>query len=387
MKKIAVITSTRAEYGLLSPVIKELRKNETSEFMVELIVTGTHLSYDYGYTINEIKEDNIRIDHEIVIPLRSDSEQDISSNQAITLLKFTDHFIRERYFAIIILGDRYEMLAIAIAAGNTNTPIFHLCGGDTTEGAKDEWIRHSITKISYLHFVTNEDSRKRVIQLGEYPERVFNYGSTSIDNILSIPYLTKNEALKSIGLDNCRYALCTYHPVSMDGGNIPDQIDNFLNAIRLFPEITFIITKSNADQGGALINSILDSAAKNILNIRIFDSLGAKRYLNIMKYSVFVLGNSSSGIIEAPSFNIPTINIGDRQRGRLQALTTINCGTDTTSIKAAIQKALSDEFHDICRKAISPYGSGNAAKNISDKITEYVKEETLDIKKSFYNIQ
>jgi hypothetical protein len=192
MKKIAVITATRAEYGLLSPVIKALRKRENPEFRTELIVTGTHLSEEYGYTVREIDD---RIDREVVIPVKSAAAADISANQAEALVKFTEVFAQEQYDAVILLGDRYEMLAIAIAAGNTRTPVFHLCGGDTTEGAADEWIRHSITKISTLHFVTNEASRKRVIQLGEDPGRVFNYGSTSIDNILREAGMTKAEAL------------------------------------------------------------------------------------------------------------------------------------------------------------------------------------------------
>ena len=192
MKKIAVVTSTRAEYGLLSPVIKALRKNENEDFRTDLIVTGTHLSESYGMTINEIDD---RIDQQIPISVKSQTEADISSNQAEVLIKFTELFMLEKYNAVILLGDRYETLAIAIAGGNTKTPVFHLCGGDTTEGAIDEWIRHAITKISYLHFVTNEDSRRRVIQLGEDPVRVFNYGSTSIDNIIHIANMSKKEEI------------------------------------------------------------------------------------------------------------------------------------------------------------------------------------------------
>ena len=384
MKKIAVITSTRAEYGLLSPVIRELRKHESSDFKVELIVTGTHLSQDYGFTINEIKEDKIRIDHEIIISTKSDSANDISANQADTLIKFTTLFNEEKYSAIVLLGDRYEILAVAIAAGNTNTPIFHLCGGDTTEGAKDEWIRHSITKMSYLHFVTNEDSRKRVIQLGEAPNRVFNFGSTSIDNIINIATLSKKAALNSIGLQDCKYAICTYHPVTMSDEQIDEQMGNFLDAIKAFPKINFIITKSNADQGGALINSLLDDAVQRIKNIKVFSSLGTIRYLSLMKYCEFVLGNSSSGIIEAPAFHIPTINIGDRQRGRLQAESIINCDRDTNSIIYAINKALSPEFKTNCLHVQSPYGTGNASKLIANKILEYIYQNTIDLRKTFY---
>lgn len=383
MKKIAVVTATRAEYGLLSPVIKELRKHEGEQLKIELIVTGTHLSEKYGTTINEIDD---RIDHKIPISVNSDSERDISANQADALVKFTDLFIQQNYSAVILLGDRYETMAIAIAAGNTRTPIFHISGGDVTEGAIDEWIRHSITKISYLHFVTNEESHKRVIQLGESPDRVFNYGSTSIDNILRVADMTKGEALHSIGLEDCRYALCTYHPVTMESGSVDGQIAEFLDAIKRFPEIAFIVTKSNADQGGARINELLDHAEKEIANLHVYTSLGIRRYLSLMKYAEFVLGNSSSGIIETPAFQVPTVNIGDRQRGRLQSESIINCAADTQSIITGIKTALSDEHRKICKSVISPYGSGNAGKLIAEKAVEIVLSGNIDLKKKFYDL-
>ena len=383
MKKIAVITATRAEYGLLSPVIKELHKFESTNFKVELIVTGTHLSQQYGMTVSEIDD---RIDHKIPISVQSASGADISANQAEALVKFTDLFLSEKYDGIVVLGDRYEMLAVAIAAGNTHTPIFHLCGGDTTEGALDEWIRHSITKMSYLHFVTNEDSRRRVIQLGENPKRVFNYGSTSIDNILHVADMAKAEALQSIGLDNCRYALCTYHPVTMEDGSVDGQIESFLGAIKAYPELQFIVTKSNADQGGARINELLDEAEKEIKNLHVYTSLGVRRYLSLMKYAEFVLGNSSSGIIETPAFHVPMVNIGDRQRGRLQSESIINCDEDTSSIVMAINKAMTTDFREICNKVISPYGDGHAAEKIAKKIYEVVSEGKINLKKKFFDI-
>lgn len=383
MKKIAVVTATRAEYGLLSPVIRELRKRESNNLQVDLIVTGTHLSEQYGLTINEIKE---RVDHRITISVKSDTEEDISANQAETLVKFTELFMRERYNAVILLGDRYETLAIAIAAGNTRTPVFHLCGGDTTEGALDEWIRHSISKISYLHFVTNEESRRRVIQLGEDPSRVFNYSSTSIDNILTVADMSKEEALHSVGLAKCRYAVCTYHPVTMEGSNVDDQIGEFLEAIKAFPEIQFIVTKSNADQGGARINALLDKEEKRISNLHVFTSLGIRRYLSLMKYAEFVLGNSSSGIIETPAFHVPTVNIGDRQRGRLQSGSIVNCGTSKDEVVNAIKKAMTDEHKEACRRVISPYGNGHAAEQIAKKSVEVVLSGGIDLKKKFYDL-
>lgn len=384
MKKIAVVTATRAEYGLLSPVIKALRKQENENLRIDLIVTGTHLSENYGMTVREI---NDRIDHQIPISVKSVSEADISSNQAEALVRFTDLFLTEHYSAVILLGDRYETLAIAIAAGNTRTPVFHLCGGDTTEGALDEWIRHSITKISYLHFVTNEESKKRVIQLGEDPGRVFNFGSTSIDNILTVADMTKEDALASIGLTDCTYAVCTYHPVTMEGGSVDRQIADFLEAIKAFPEIAFIVTKSNADQGGARINELLDMAADRIDNLHVFTSLGIRRYLSLMKHAAFVLGNSSSGIIETPAFQVPTVNIGDRQRGRLQTASIINCREKTSDIVEAIKAALSNEHKEICKSVISPYGTGNAGTRIANKSVEVVMNERIDLKKKFYDLR
>lgn len=387
MRRIAVITSTRAEFGLLMPVIKELRKYEDEDLKIELVVSGTHLSDAYGHTIDEIEALNIRIDETVVIPVSSNSATDISTNQAEILVRFTELFAKKKYSGIVILGDRYEMLAIAIAAGNTHTPIFHLCGGDTTEGAVDEWIRHSITKMSYLHFPTNVESYNRVIQLGERPERVFNFGSTSIDNILNVADMDKVEALRSLGLDDCKYAICTYHPVTMEDGGIEKDINDFLESIKCFPNIEFIVTKSNADQGGAKINQLLDDADKRIGNLHVFSSLGVRRYLSLMKYSEFVLGNSSSGIIETPAFGVPTVNIGDRQRGRLQSESIINCEPDKDSIRKAVEKAMSSEFKDACRRVVSPYGDGHTAEQIAKKIVEVVRENKIDLKKKFFDIK
>lgn len=384
MKKIAVVTATRAEYGLLSPVIRALRVREGAALKVDLIVSGAHLSPRYGMTVDEIGE---RIDHRVAIPVDSDTELDISRNQAEALVRFTELFSAQRYDAVLLLGDRYETLAVAVAAGNTRTPVFHLCGGDTTEGALDEWIRHCITKISYLHFVTNEDSRRRVVQLGEDPARVFNFGSTSIDNILTVADMTRADALASVGLGDCAYALCTYHPATMEGGAVDGQISQFLDAIRAFPGLQFIVTKSNADQGGARINALLDAAEGEIGNLHVYTSLGVRRYLSLMKYAAFVLGNSSSGIIETPAFHVPTVNIGDRQKGRLQSESVINCAPDTDSIVAAMKTAMSDAHRAVCRGVVSPYGDGHAAGRIAQKAVETVLDGSIDLKKKFYDLK
>ncbi|MDO5150963.1 MAG: UDP-N-acetylglucosamine 2-epimerase [Oscillospiraceae bacterium] len=387
MKKIAIVTATRAEYGLFYPVIRELRKYEDESLKVDLIVTGTHLSDKYGNTINEIKKDNIRIDHTIKISVDSDSVTDISGNQAEALVKFTALFKNEGYGCVLLLGDRYETLAIAIAAGNTRTPIFHLCGGDTTEGAIDEWIRHSISKMAYIHFVTNEISRKRVIQLGESPDRVYNYGSTSLDNILGLDLLSKTEALNSIDMEECEYILCTYHPVTMEDVNVEKQMCEFIETIKLFPDIQFIVTKSNADLGGAKINEILDEQEKKVTNLHVFTSLGIMRYLSLMKYALAVLGNSSSGIIESPAFKIPTVNIGDRQKGRLQSESIINCLPDSESIAHAVRKAIEPDFQKFCKSVVSPYGNGTAANRIAKKTVGIIMNNEIDLKKKFFDLE
>lgn len=383
MRKICVVTATRAEFGLLSPVVNELRKYENDDFKVDLIVTGTHLSPQYGLTVQEIEKVGQRIDRRIATAVKSATSLDISCNQADTLVKFTKIFAAEHYSGVILLGDRYEMLMVAVAAGNTRTPVFHINGGDTTEGAIDEWIRHAITKISYLHFVTNADSRRRVIQLGENPERVFNFGSTSIDNISTLADMSKEEALNSIGMVDCDYALCTYHPVTMEEADIDKQIEDFLAAMSEFPKIQFVVTKSNADQGGARINELLDAA--KLPNVHVFASLGVRRYLSLMKYAKFVLGNSSSGIIETPAFKVATVNIGDRQRGRLQSASIVNCGSSKDEIVQAIQMAMSDDHQKKCQRVVSPYGDGHAAENIAQKVVDIING-TIDLKKKFYDL-
>ena len=383
MRKICVVTATRAEYGLLSPVVNKLRKHEKDDFKVELIVTGTHLSPQYGLTVQEIEKAGQRIDKRIEIPVESATSLDISCNQAETLIKFTKLFVTERYCGVILLGDRYEMLMVAVAAGNTRTPVFHINGGDTTEGAMDEWIRHAITKISYLHFVTNSDSRRRVIQLGENPDRVFNFGSTSIDNISALADMSRDEALNSVGMGDCDYALSTYHPVTMEDADVDKQIEDFLSAMAEFPKIQFIVTKSNADQGGARINELLD--AVNLPNVHVFTSLGVRRYLSLMKYAKFVLGNSSSGIIETPAFKVATVNIGDRQRGRLQSASIVNCGPSKDEIVRAIQMAMSSEHQKTCQQVVSHYGDGHAAEKIAQKTVEFVNGY-IDLKKKFYDL-
>lgn len=408
MIRLGVITATRAEYGLLRPVIEELRKYESDDLKVDLIVTGTHLSKDYGMTVAEIESDGLRIDHRIPIPTASGSARDISDDQAKTLIAFTDHFSDVSYDAVMILGDRYEMLMVAIAAMNTQTPIIHLCGGDTTEGAIDEAVRHSITKMSYLHFPTDDESRHRIIQMGEAPDRVYNAGNTSIDNMVRMNLMDKDAALKSVDADKWKetgdfaveratgpsvgsatdtidYALCTYHPVTLEGADVDGMMAEFLGAIEDMPDMEFIVTKSNADMGGSRINEILDEAEERIGNLHVYPSLGVFRYLSLMKNASLVLGNSSSGLYEAPALHIPTVNIGDRQKGRLRCASVIDCSPDKESILKAVEKALSADFAKVCQEVVSPFGDGHAAEKIA-KISIDTVKKGIDLKKKFYDL-
>ncbi|MBQ9274397.1 MAG: UDP-N-acetylglucosamine 2-epimerase (hydrolyzing) [Succinivibrio sp.] len=385
MKTICVVTATRAEYGLLCPVIRKLRAYESAQLKVDLIVTGTHLSSAYGHTIDEIKNDNLRIDETVEIPVNSDSPLDIVRNQAAALQGMGECFERLRPAAVVLLGDRYETLMFALAAVDLNIPVIHLCGGDTTEGAQDEAFRHAITKMSYLHFPTNEQSRQRIIQLGEDPARVFNYGSPGIDNALHTDFMDRDELCAELKLPFAPLGLCTYHPVTLENSSPERDIKAFIKALNHFPDLHFVITRSNADRGGALINRLLDEEVKGHDHLHLFSSLGVRRYLSLMRLAEVVVGNSSSGIAETPAFQVPTVNIGDRQRGRLQAGNIINCSPDTASITAALRKALSREFLQVCLKVKNPYGDGHAAERIAAKIVETVNGR-ISLKKKFYNV-
>ncbi|MEG1300036.1 MAG: UDP-N-acetylglucosamine 2-epimerase [Erysipelotrichaceae bacterium] len=383
--KLAIVTSTRADYGLLKPILDELTKIP-NQIQFYLIVTGTHLSKKYGMTINEIMNDNIKIYKKIEIPLANDCESDIANDMAKTLVSFTNVFKEESFDFVLLLGDRYEMLMIALAATLVKLPILHLYGGDTTEGAMDEYIRHSITKMSYIHFVSNVISKKRVIQLGENPDRVFCVGSTGIDNILNSELYDEDEIRELLSLNkNSNIALGTYHPVTFENYSGNNDLIQYLDALKEFKDIEFIITKSNSDLGGEQINKILDEWANRIPNLHVYSSLGMKKYLSIMRISEFVIGNSSSGLFETPSFKIPTINIGNRQKGRLQASSVINSDGDTESICKAITYALSDTFKKVCLNTISPFGDGHAAINIL-KVLLSLEKKDVSLLKKFYNI-
>lgn len=385
MKRIVVLTATRAEYGLLSPIIKKLYA--IPELDVQVVATGMHLSPEFGMTVKEIEEDGIRVDKKIEILLSADTHSAISKTMGLAMISFADYFEESRPDALLVLGDRYETLAVCCAAMNARIPIFHMYGGDTTEGAIDEAVRHAITKMSYLHLTATDIHRTRVIQMGEDPVRVFTVGSTGVENALHTDFYTKEELESDMRIElGNKYAVATFHPVTLEDNTAEVQIKELLNAVVKFPDIKFIFTKANADANGRIINETIKTYAECNRNLLIVDSLGMRRYLSAIKYAAFVIGNSSSGIAEVPSFGIPTINIGDRQRGRFHGNTVIDCKPITGYIESAIKKALDREFLKKIENEVNPYGDGNTSDRVAEIISTVLNTENIDIKKKFFDI-
>ena len=382
-KTICVVTATRAEYGLLKPLIFKLK--EDKDIDLKVAVTGMHLSPEFGLTYKEIINDNIEIDEKIEILMSSDTNVGVCKSMAIAMISFSDYFNRIKPDMLIILGDRYEIFSIASVATVLNIPIAHLHGGELTEGAYDDAFRHSITKMSYLHFTSCEEYRKRVIQLGENPNRVFNVGAIGLDNVKNSKLLTLKELEESLNFKlDSPYAVVTFHPETLGDIKVSEQCKNLLEALDYFKNMKFIITKANGDNGGREINKIIDEfSEKNKDRIIAVHSLGSIKYLSALKYSTMVIGNSSSGIIEAPFFKIPTINIGDRQKGRIQGKSIINCISDKNSIINAINMALSEEFKEEIKSIENLYGNGDTSLKILNKLKENLN---VNLKKEFYDL-
>ena len=385
MKKIAILTATRAEYGLLAPVIKKL--DMEPEIDVRVVVTGMHLCGEFGMTVNEIRQDGVHIDREIDIRIDSDTPAGISKTMSRALAGFADYFAENKPDALMVLGDRYETLAVCIAAMNERIPIIHLHGGEATLGAVDEAIRNAITKMSYLHFTATEEYRKRVIRMGEAPDRVFMSGAVGVENALGVERMSKDELEQSLGCElGDSFAVLTFHPVTLENNTAQNQIDELIKAMEKYPDITFLCTKANADVDGKIINESLRQCADTHRNVLLYDSLGVRRYLSALSYAEFVIGNSSSGIIEVPSFGIPTINIGDRQKGRIQAESVINCEPLFEDIADAIEKARSLQFRNHIRNISNPYGDGKASDVIVDVTKDFLLNDKFETQKKFYDI-
>ena len=387
MKRIGIMTGTRAEYGLLKPLMQEINKDNDLELY--LIVSGMHLSPEFGMTYQEIEEDGFEINAKVEMLLSSDSPAGISKSIGLGVIGFADEFQRADLDMLILLGDRYEALSAAICALVMRIPIAHIHGGELTEGAIDDAIRHSITKMSYLHFTSTEQYRNRVIQLGENPERVFYVGALGVENIKKINLMTKEELERSIHFEiDENTVIVTYHPVTLENNTVEEQFLNLLEVLDRNPKIRMIFTKANADTNGRIVNELIDKyAAQNSERACAFVSLGQKRYLSALKYCRIVIGNSSSGIIEAPSFGKPIINIGDRQKGRICADSVINCGYTQQEIQQAMETALTEEFENKARNCRNPYEKENTAANIISVIKDYLLNDKIKLKKGFYDIK
>lgn len=385
-KKICIVTGTRAEYGLLKPLIDAIR--EDNDLKLQIIVTGMHLSPEFGLTYKELEKDGLKIDEKIEMLLSSDTPIGISKSMGLAMISFAEAYNRLRPDIIVVLGDRYEIFSASASAMVSNIPIAHLYGGESTYGVIDEAIRHSITKMSYLHFTSTEEYRKRVIQLGESPHRVFNVGAIGLENIKNMKLLSKKELEESINFKiESPTVLVTFHPTTLEENSSEIYFKNLLDSLHGFENMKIIFTKANSDTHGRIINKMIDDYVRNNRHRSVeFISLGQLRYLSAIKYVDAVIGNSSSGIIEVPVFNTPTVNIGDRQKGRIRCNSVLDCGPTKDEIKKNIAKALSHEFKRSLKDIKNPYGDGNVSKKILVKIKEFLLRDLIDIKKEFYNV-
>ncbi|PJO41196.1 UDP-N-acetylglucosamine 2-epimerase [Lysinibacillus xylanilyticus] len=373
-RKICIVTGTRAEYGLLSNLAKQLQKDK--EFDLQMIVTGMHLSPEFGSTYKEIENDGFLIDEKIEILLSADSPTGIVKSIGLATVSFADALNRLQPDLIIILGDRFEMLAVAQTALIMLIPIAHIHGGECTFGAYDDAIRHSITKMATWHFTSTESHRKRVIQLGESPDRVYNVGALGIENIANLNLLTRHELFQKLQLDEQRpMFLITYHPET--NGHI-NGIYELLKALENYSDVNLVFTKSNADNGGRMINESIQQFILNHSNAKIFDSLGQLKYLSAVKNADVVIGNSSSGLIEVPYLETPTVNCGNRQEGREHPNSVFNTNMDTENIRNTIEKArkFSNKYEHI-------FGDGIVSEKI---ITVLRSLPSFSIQKGFYDL-
>lgn len=383
-RKICVVTGTRAEYGLLYWTMKEIQADKALE--LQLIATGMHLSPEFGLTYKEIEKD-FNINKKIDIILSSDTSVGITKSMGLAQISFADAYQDLKPDIVLVLGDRYEIFSAASAALIARIPIAHLSGGEKTEGAFDEAIRHSVTKMSQLHFTATEEYKNRVIQLGENPNKVFNVGGMGVENIKKLKLYSKKEFEQSIDLKlNKKNILITFHPVTLEARTSKKHFQEILSVVDSLKDTNIIFTKANSDTDGRIINQMIDDyVAKNDHKSRGFNSLGQLRYLSALKHVDAIVGNSSSGLSETPSFKIGAINIGDRQKGRIKASNVIDCLPNKESIKNAFETLYSKEFQLSLKSCKNPFGEGNSSKTI----VEVLKKAKLKniLKKTFFDLE
>jgi len=382
-RRVCVVTGSRAEYGLLRWVMDGIRRTSGLELLV--IATGSHLSPEFGLTYHEVEKDGFLIDRKVEMLLSSDTPVGLAKSMGLGLIGFGEALHQLQPNLLLVLGDRFEIFSAVAAAMVARVPVAHLHGGEASEGAFDEAIRHAITKMSHLHFVAAEDYRKRVIQLGEHPDRVFLVGGVGIDNIKKLNLLDRVALEVSLGFElGSRNILVTFHPVTLEDETSQRQMSELLAALETLEDAQLIFTMPNADTGGRKLISMIDQFVAEHANARAFTSLGQLRYLSCIQHVDGVVGNSSSGLTEVPSFGKGTINIGDRQKGRLKASSVIDCEPERQSILEGLRRLFSSDFQETLSAVRNPYGDGGA----SEKIVEVLRNHPLDsiLKKSFHDV-
>ena len=382
-RKICVITGSRAEYGLLYWLIKEI--NSDNELELQLIATGMHLSPEFGSTYREI-EKNFKINKKIEMDLSSDTSQSISKSMGLAQISFSQAYSELKPDLITVLGDRYEILSAVISAMISNIPIAHIHGGEITEGSWDNNIRHCISKMAHLHFTASEEYKRRVIQLGEQPNKVYNVGGLGIENIKKLNLLSKSDLEDTINFKfNLKNIMITFHPVTLENNTSKNQFQEILNAINELKDTNIIFTKANSDLNGKVINQMIDEYIyENPKKSVSYLSLGQEKYLSVLQYIDVIVGNSSSGLLEAPSFKIATINIGDRQKGRICSKSVINCLPIKKNIKKSLEIVYSPKFQKLLKTVENPYDNGITSKKIARVLKNFNLENIL--KKQFNDI-
>lgn len=382
-RKICVVTGTRAEYGLLRLVIDGIAKSPVLE--LQLISTGMHLSPEFGLTVQEIESDGHRIDRKVEMLLSSDTPVGITKSMGLGMIGFADALTELQPDLLLVVGDRFEIFAAASAALIARIPIAHIHGGELTEGAFDDAIRHSITKMSHLHFVAADDYRQRVIQMGEHPDRVFLVGGLGVDAIKRLKLLTREELEDSLDFKlGPRNLLVTFHPVTLEHNTSANQLRELLAAFEQLEDTHLIFTLPNADTDGRVLIQMITTFCAAKAHAKVFTSLGQLRYFSCLQSVDGVVGNSSSGLAEAPSFRVGTVNIGDRQRGRLKARSIIDCEPNASSILQAINHLYSVDFLDQLRETENPYGNGGASVAILNNLQNFPFDSLPN--KTFYDL-
>jgi UDP-N-acetylglucosamine 2-epimerase (non-hydrolysing)/GDP/UDP-N,N'-diacetylbacillosamine 2-epimerase (hydrolysing) len=379
------VTGTRAEYGLLYWLMREVQ--DDSDLKLQIVATGMHLSPEFGLTYQDIEADGFEVDEKVEMLLSSDTPVGVAKSMGVGTIGFAEAFDRLTPDVIVVLGDRFEIFSAAQAAMVARIPIAHIAGGEATKGVIDDPIRHALTKLSHYHFVSADPFRDRVVQMGEHPGRVYQIGAPGLDNFRRLDLLDKDEFEESIDFElGERACIVTYHPVTLSNTSPEKPFRELLGALDDMPDLRVIFTKTNADTEGRIINQLIDEyVAENSDRACAYTSLGQRRYLSALQHVDAVVGNSSSGIVEAPAVPVPTVNLGDRQGGRLRADSIIDCAEERTSIREAIDRALSPSFREEIQDVTSPYGDGTASPKIKDTLKKVPLGEDV-LKKGFYDL-